>query len=241
MQDSLQTSSKDSQQGIDQALSLLDPRIQEWLRTKGSPNLSAPQEERIRAILDAPDEPPILTDSALGGAIDAVYMAVLTQLATPLRDVAGFLVLHVSPHRTSVDAHYERIGEMARLVDIPATRWHDEVPCADKARALESPTGILLTTLEALEAFVTIRASQLPMLFGSLEYLIVEQSGTVTQRERGSLLQTVLSRIGFPAETSPRCIVLGTTSIDSEVRERHSVCGEGDNAMNEHAQIGPRR
>ena len=197
-----------------QAFNQLDPRIKEWVHTREWQKPSADEEEIIHAILGESDEKLILSDLPMRDKIEAIYMAILTRLATSSKEAAGFRVLHISPIQVLIDEHYERIDEMAGLVDLPVARLHDDVSCADKARALKSPAGILLTTPAALEAFVVIRASQLPTLFGHLEYVIVEESDGVVQSERDRKFQNTLNRIDLATKSSPRRIVLTTTVGD---------------------------
>ncbi|MFC2082816.1 DEAD/DEAH box helicase [Candidatus Bipolaricaulota bacterium] len=140
--------------------------------------------------------------------IEAVYQQILESLATSSQNSEGFRVLHVESSQISADEHYQSIKEMARAVGLRVTRLHDGVSCADKARAMKTPTGILLTTPEALEAFVVIRAQQLPSLFGQLEYLIVEESNAVVEPGQTLKLQSTLSRIDLATKSSPRRIAL---------------------------------
>ena len=142
--------------------------------------------------------------------IEAVYKPILESLPARAQNLEGFRVLHIASCRMSAEEHYEGIDEMAKRAGVRVVRLYDGVSCADKARSMKTPTGILLTTPEALEAFVVIRAPQLLSLFGHLEYLVVEESDAGMQSKRARKLQSTLSRINPTSATLPRRIVLST-------------------------------
>ena len=145
--------------------------------------------------------------------IEAVYQQILESLATSSQNSEGFRVLHVASSQVSADELYHSIKVMARAVGTYVARLHDGVSCADKARAMKTSTGILLTTPEALEAFVVVRAQQLPSLFGHLEYLIVEESNAVVEPGQTLKLQSTLNRISsLEINGSPKRIVVSTTA-----------------------------
>jgi len=213
----LRSSSESSEGRVSQAFDLLHPKIQKWAWTNEWQKLRMIQEEAILAILSGPGEDLILSAPTAGGKTEAVYMPILTELAAAATDTVGFKVLYISPLRALIDDQFERISEIANLVDVPVTRWHGDVSGADKARALRSPAGIILTTPESLEAFFVLRRSHLPRLFGSLKYLIVDELHAFMPSERGRQLQSLMNRLDLVIGSSPRRIALSATIGD--VRE----------------------
>jgi ATP-dependent Lhr-like helicase len=173
------------------------------------------QEEAILAILSGPGEDLILSAPTAGGKTEAVYMPILTELAAAATDTVGFKVLYISPLRALIDDQFERISEIAELVDVPVTRWHGDVSGADKARALRSPAGIILTTPESLEAFFVLRRSHLPRLFGSLKYLIVDELHAFMPSERGRQLQSLMNRLD---------LVIGRLPTADRIERNHWRC-----------------
>jgi ATP-dependent helicase Lhr and Lhr-like helicase len=195
------------------AFNLLHEGIKKWAWKQGWQSLHSIQEEAILAIRGDSNADLVISAPTAGGKTEAVYMPILSEICTSDHEV-GFQVLYISPLRALIDDQYERISEIADLVDVAVTRWHGDVARSDKARAQESPSGILMTTPESLEAFFVLRAGSLRRLFGTLKFVIVDELHAFMPSERGRQLQSLLGRLEVLAGNAPRRIALSATIGD---------------------------
>ena len=192
------------------AFDMLHAGIKKWAWKQGWRHLRSIQEEAILAILGNSNADLVISAPTAGGKTEAVYMPILTEICASNHEV-GFQVLYLSPLRALIDDQYERITEIADLVDVAVTRWHGDVARSDKARAQRSPAGILMTTLEA---FFVLRASSMRRLFGALKFIIVDELHAFVPSERGRQLQSQLSRLDHLTRSTPRRIALSATIGD---------------------------
>jgi len=195
------------------AFDMLHAGIKKWAWKQGWRHLRSIQEEAILAILGNSDADLVISAPTAGGKTEAVYMPILSKICSSDHEV-GFQVLYLSPLRALIDDQYERISEMADVVDVPVTRWHGDVSRSDKARAQRSPAGILMTTPESLEAFFVLRAGSMQRMFGAVKFVIVDELHAFMPSERGRQLQSQLSRLDLALKSSPRRIALSATIGD---------------------------
>ncbi|MFC2108510.1 DEAD/DEAH box helicase [Candidatus Bipolaricaulota bacterium] len=195
------------------AFDMLHAGIRKWAWKQGWQRLRSIQEEAIVAILGDSNADLVISAPTAGGKTEAVYMPILSEICATDHEV-GFQVLYLSPLRALIDDQYERISEIADLVDVAVTRWHGDVAGSDKARAQRSPAGILMTTPESLEAFFVLRAGSMQRLFGALKFIIVDELHAFMPSERGRQLQSHLSRMDLLTRCTPRRIALSATIGD---------------------------
>lgn len=185
----------------------LHPGLQRWIWDRGWSSLRAAQEEAIGPVLDGRDV--LLSAATAGGKTEAVYLPVLSRLASDPRP--GIRVLNVSPLRALINDQYARLVAMGEYVSVPVHRWHGDVPAGDKGRLLKNPSGVLLITPESLEALFVLRGSAATSLFEHLDYVIVDELHTFMGAERGRQLQSLLHRVETAARRRiPRAAMSAT-------------------------------
>ena len=171
---------------------LLDQRIQRWIWKTGWTELRDAQERAIPLILDGTNDV-IIAASTASGKTEAAFLPILTRLAE-IPDSPG-LVLYVSPLKALINDQWNRLQELAELLEIPVTPWHGDISQQRKARFLKSPSGCLLITPESLEALLLRRGHGLTGLLAGLRYVVVDELHAFIGTERGKQLQSLLHRV----------------------------------------------
>ncbi len=142
----------------------------------------------------------IVAAGTASGKTEAAFLPIVSRLATDERAPGGgFDVIYVGPLRALINDQFSRIDGLCEDIGIPVTRWHGDVAASVKARARKTPSGILLTTPESLEAILCRRGNEAARLFAALSYLVVDEMHAFMDSERGRQLQSLMNRIEFAA------------------------------------------
>ena len=173
-------------------VSLLDPRIQQWIWKANWTSLRDAQEQAIPLILDGSSDV-IIAASTSQGKTEAAFFPILTKLAQNADEFG--IVLYVSPLKALINDQMRRLTELAEPLDISITPWHGDVNQTLKSRFLKKPDGCLLITPESLEAMLMRRGHGLGGMLAALRYIVVDELHAFMGTERGKQLQSLLHRV----------------------------------------------
>ena len=202
----------------------LDPRIQKWIWSSGWNELREAQEQAIPIILEGHGDL-IIAASTASGKTEAAFMPILTRMAGK----KGALTLYISPLKALINDQWQRMDELAGLLEIQVTPWHGDIAQGRKTKFLRTPTGCLLITPESLEALLMRHGHGLRGILAGLEFVVVDELHAFMGTERGKQLQSLLNRIDKAVGTSIRRVGLSATLGDmGGAREfLHPDCAAG--------------
>lgn len=178
----------------DEAFDLLHPAVRRWVWDRGWSALRDVQARSIPAILDA-DSDVVISAATASGKTEAAFLPIVSALTASPSDLKGIEVLALSPLKALINDQHDRLADLCSPLGIPVTAWHGDVNGSAKHRLLERPQGILLITLESLEALLVLRGPQVPTLFAALRYVVVDELHSFIGGERGAQLQSQLHRV----------------------------------------------
>lgn len=187
----------------------LDPRIQKWIWESGWNELREAQERAIPIVLHGQGDL-IIAASTASGKTEAAFLPILTHMAN--RD--GALAIYISPLKALINDQWQRLEELASLMEIQVTPWHGDINQNRKGKFLKSPEGCLLITPESLEALLIRRGHGLKGLLSGLEFVVVDELHAFMGTERGKQLQSLLNRIDKVLRRPVRRIGLSATLGD---------------------------
>lgn len=182
---------------------LLRNHITEDLKWK---DLSDIQKEAIPIILSGDDC--ILEAPTSGGKTEAVLFPTLTNAA--LNKAPGIRILYLAPLKALLNDIELRAKRYAEKCGLKAFKWHGDVSQSQKINQIISPSELLLTTPESLEA-ILLRKSNWMELFSSLQTIIIDEAHSFALGERGSHLVCLLERLENELESKPQRIALTAT------------------------------
>ncbi|MDR3145328.1 MAG: DEAD/DEAH box helicase, partial [Treponema sp.] len=218
----------------------LAPFVREYIHEKRWTRLRAVQEGAITAILDSGKHVLIASPTA-SGKTEAAFFPILSRIprgpaappaagpaapASPGKDAPSVAVLYVGPLKALINDQFERLGELLARGDIPAWRWHGDVPADHKRKLLENPSGILQITPESLEALLVRHPGRIRALFRNLAFIVIDEVHAFMGSDRGGQLLCQIRRIGDAAGCRPRRIGLSATLGDYDAA-RNWLCPEG--------------
>lgn len=188
--------------------------IREYIYAHGWEELRATQLDAARVIFDT-DHNLLLSSSTASGKTEAAFFPILTELcALPLCG-DGIKVLYIAPLKSLINDQFGRMEDLLDQSGIPVFHWHGDVGSSQKTKLLKNPEGILQITPESLESMLINRAGDIPRLFSSLRYVVIDEVHTMIGTDRGNQVICLLSRLSRLAGCSPRRIGLSATIGDT--------------------------
>lgn len=189
----------------------LHPEIRRWIWENKWSELRDIQAKAIDAILTG-DRDLILAATTAAGKTEAAFLPILTAICE--RTGPGFSVLYISPLKALINDQFRRLEELCERLEIPATKWHGDASSAAKAKARKNPRGVVLITPESIEALFVRRGPEVRRLFGSLDFIVIDELHAFIGNDRGTHLAALLCRIEARAERAIRVIGLSATIGD---------------------------
>ncbi|MCU0729995.1 MAG: DEAD/DEAH box helicase [Hyphomonas sp.] len=175
-------------------VALLAEPVRRWIHQQGWTQLRDVQAKAIPAVLAGGDV--MISARTAAGKTEAALLPLLTRLILARESGApGFGVVYVSPLKALINDQHRRLEGLCEACDVPLHKWHGDVSAADKKRARDRPSGVLLITPESLEATLVRRGREIPRLFGGLAAFVIDELHAFIGTERGIQLQSLLSRI----------------------------------------------
>ncbi|NHA03454.1 DEAD/DEAH box helicase [Mucilaginibacter sp. HC2] len=189
---------------------LLAEPIRRYIHNKGWESLRSIQAAAIQHIL-ADDRNYILESRTASGKTEAAFLPILSRVSfkTP-----GVKVLYISPLIALINDQFTRIEELCEYLDVPVTKWHGEAKRSLKEKLIRDPEGVLLITPESLEAMFCNAPQHIPHLFGTLDYVVIDEIHSFLGTDRGVQLQSLLSRLPLTAKCQYKVVGLSATIGD---------------------------
>ena len=199
------------------AFELLCQAVQKTIYDKGWTGLHPIQTEAIRAIYQSDDHLLISAQTA-GGKTEAAFLPIISKITE--KSTPSVQALYVGPLKALINDQFRRMEDLCENLGIPVHRWHGDVGASEKLSVIRQPGGILLITPESLEAIFLRRGKNVPQLFSSLEYIVVDELHSFLDNVRGIHLQSLFSRVCAQAGCQPRMAGLSATLGDYEAAKR---------------------
>ncbi len=200
----------------DRIFSLFPEFIREYIHRAGWQELRPVQMEAARVILEG-DENLLLSSPTAGGKTEAAFFPILADLYRDPPRSPGISVLYIAPLKSLINDQFLRMQDLLLDASIPVTHWHADAPASAKARLLKNPEGILQITPESLEALLMHRRADIPRLFASLRYVVLDEVHAFMSSDRGGQVLCQLARIAALIGRHPRRIGLSATVGDPAV------------------------
>ncbi len=191
------------------SFALLDERIQRWIWEQRWNELRDIQEKAIRPILESRTDL-IISSPTASGKTEAAFLPILSCILAK-NDSQGLGVLYISPLKALINDQFERLEALCQELEIAVWRWHGDVSQNTKNSLLKHPRGVLLITPESLESLMINHSSQIPHLFSSLSFVVIDELHSFIGTERGRQLQSLLDRLECSLKTHVSRIALSAT------------------------------
>lgn len=199
------------------AFELLSPELRRLIYQAGWRKLRPIQEAAIRVAFQT-DANMILAAPTASGKTEAAYLPAISSVS----DWNGVRILAISPLIALINDQFRRIGGFCESLHIPVTAWHGEANRSAKKKLLERPSGIVIITPESLEAMLDTRPGEAEHLFGSLEWIFVDELHAFLGTARGVQLRSLLERLRRRIGHSARFIGMSATLS----RDSYTQCKE---------------
>lgn len=187
--------------------------IKEYIFSHGWSELREIQIEAARVIFDT-DANLLLSSSTASGKTEAAFFPIITDIISSPDYQSSVSVLYIAPLKSLINDQFYRLDELLDMTGITVTHWHGDVGASHKTKLLKNPEGILQITPESLESMLMNRSNDIPRLFGSLKYVVIDEIHALVGQDRGSQILCQLSRIARLIGYSPRRVGLSATVGD---------------------------
>ena len=209
-----------------EVFSLFPDFIKEYIYSHGWSELREIQLESARVILTT-DNNLLLSSSTASGKTEAAFFPIIADIAGDPDAAASISVLYVAPLKSLINDQFYRLDDLLDESGIRVTHWHGDVGQSHKQKLLKDPSGILQITPESLESMLINRANDIPRLFGSLRYVVIDEIHAMIGQDRGNQVLCQLARLSRLIGRSPRRIGLSATVGDVELAARWLGQGSG--------------
>ena len=166
------------------------------------------QEEAIQYLIQTPGDL-IISAPTASGKTEAAFLPVLSTMVK--KENSGVKALYISPLKALINDQLNRVEQLCAHLNISVTRWHGDASNTEKKRLLKNPSGVMMTTPESLEALFQNRSTVLPVLFGQLEYILIDEIHYFLENTRGTQLRCLLNRLENLVNRDPYRIGLSAT------------------------------
>ncbi len=190
-------------------LRLSEP-VRSWVNEQGWARLRPIQVQALEPVLSGGTDV-IISAATASGKTEAAFLPALSRVRPGTR---GTSILYVSPLKALINDQRRRLAGLAARIGLSVTPWSGDLSREDRRAYLASPDGILLTTPESLEGFVSRMPDFCRAAFAGLEYVIVDEFHSLVDSERGVQLLSLLHRIETMARRRVPRIALSATFGD---------------------------
>lgn len=202
------------------AYNQLHPAVQRALWDMRWKELRQLQVQAIQSFFGS-DRSLILSASTASGKTEAAFLPVLSAIAD--QPVGSIRALYVGPLKALINDQFLRLEDLCRHADIPVHRWHGDVSATEKQKFRNDPGGVLLITPESLESAFINYGTQVPRIFGGLEYVVIDELHSFIADVRGTHLRSLIARLGQVVGRMPRQFGLSATLADFSSARRFLV------------------
>ncbi len=200
----------------DEIFALFPDFIKEYIYSHGWSELREMQIEAAKVILKT-DSNLLLSSSTASGKTEAAFFPIIADIVNDESTQGSVSVLYIAPLKSLINDQFSRLDELLDMSGIPLTHWHGDVGASHKTALLKEPRGILQITPESLEAMLMKRSNDIPRLFGSLKYAVIDEIHSLIGTDRGNQIICLLSRIASQIGHTPRRVGLSATIGDLSV------------------------
>lgn len=210
----------------DRIFSLFPDFIKEYIYGHGWNELREIQISAAQVILESEDNL-LLSSSTASGKTEAAFFPIIADIVNTGNTKGSVSVLYIAPLKSLINDQFYRLEELLDMSGITVTHWHGDVSQSHKSKLLKNPEGILQITPESLESMLMNRANDIPRLFGSLKYVVIDEIHAMLGEDRGNQVICQLSRIARLIGYSPRRVGLSATIGDIELAAKWLGAGSG--------------
>ncbi len=210
----------------DRIFSLFPDFIKEYIYGHGWNELREIQISAAHVILESEDNL-LLSSSTASGKTEAAFFPIIADIVNTENTKGSVSVLYIAPLKSLINDQFYRLEELLDMSGITVTHWHGDVSQSHKSKLLKNPEGILQITPESLESMLMNRANDIPRLFGSLKYVVIDEIHAMLGEDRGNQVICQLSRIARLIGRSPRRVGLSATIGDIELAAKWLGAGSG--------------
>jgi len=196
----------------------LAPEIQKVIFDSGWTDLTPIQTLAIPVILDHPGDVILSSDTA-SGKTEAAFLPALSIVLKSLRD--NLKILYISPLKALINDQNERLKLLLESIDVKVSSWHGDISQSQKKDILKNPSGILQITPESLESLLINRPGDLVRILRHVEIVIIDEIHAFAGKERGTHLQSILSRIKELIKHKTKIIALSATIGNPETIKQY--------------------
>ena len=200
--------------------------IKEYIYTRGWTELRDIQMSAAEIILGT-DKNLLLSSSTASGKTEAAFFPIIADIVNDQGAESSVSVLYIAPLKSLINDQFYRLEELLDMSGIEVTHWHGDVGLSHKTKLLKNPSGILQITPESLESMLIRRANDIPRIFGSLRYVVIDEIHAMIGADRGNQILCQLSRIARLIGYSPRRVGLSATVGDVELAANWLGSGSG--------------
>ena len=200
--------------------------IKEYIWSRGWSELRSVQLDAAEIIFET-DKNLLITSSTASGKTEAALFPILSEICDSPDSKSSISVLYIAPLKSLINDQFYRVEELLTMSNIPITHWHGDVGVSHKTKLLKNPEGILQITPESLESMLMNRSNDIPRLFGSLKYVIIDEVHSLICSDRGNQIICQLSRIGRLIGYHPRRVGLSATVGDVSLTAEWLGAGSG--------------
>lgn len=198
--------------GSNSAYTLLHPKIQSWIYSRGWTQLNPAQVQSIHAILDTQNDLVISAPTA-SGKTEAAFFPLLSELLVSDAPTGG-VIIYVSPLKALINDQWKRLESLCREVDIQIIPWHGDISAATKGRVSRSLRSVILITPESLEAMLINRPQLARSIAKKLTSFVLDEFHSFVGEHRGEQLMSLIDRFSRLAERYVRRVALSATLGD---------------------------
>lgn len=220
----------------DRVFSRFPDFIKEYVYSRGWSELRDVQLEAARVIFET-DNNLLISSSTASGKTEAAFFPIISDVYDDPECQRSVSVLYIAPLKSLINDQFYRLDELLDMSGLKVTHWHGDVGASAKSKLLKNPEGILQITPESLESMLINRSNDIPRIFGSLRYVVVDEVHSMIGQDRGNQVLCQLERIARLIGYHPRRIGLSATVGD--VRLTAEWLGAGSGRLTE-APIPPR-
>ncbi len=203
----------------DRVFSRFPDFIKEYIYSHGWSELREVQLEAARVIFESSSNL-LISSSTASGKTEAAFFPIISDIYDDPGAKGSISVLYIAPLKSLINDQFARLDELLDMSGITVTHWHGDVGATHKSKLLKKPEGILQITPESLEAMLMKRANDIPRLFGSLRYVVIDEVHALIGSDRGNQILCLLSRMARLIGNRPRRIGLSATVGDIDMTAR---------------------
>lgn len=104
-------------------------------------------------------------------------------------------ILYLAPMRALINNLEPRLSRLAHRTNLTVCKWHSDVSKNIRSNFILSPSNILLTTPESLEAFLLFHGQWAVTHFSNIRAVIVDEFHAYAGNDRGAHLMALLERL----------------------------------------------